>query len=64
VLDEPTFGQDRDGYRELLAIVREQVDAGTCLITATHDDRFIADVASRVIRLEDGWVVPGEGIAA
>jgi energy-coupling factor transport system ATP-binding protein len=64
VLDEPTFGQDRNGYRELLAIVREQVDAGTCLIAATHDDRFIGDVASRVIRIEEGWVLPGEGIAA
>ena len=64
VLDEPTFGQDRHGYRELLGIIREHVAAGTCLVAATHDTRFIRDVSSRVVRLEDGWVLADEGIAA
>jgi energy-coupling factor transport system ATP-binding protein len=64
VLDEPTFGQDRHGYQELLEILDEHVDAGTCLITATHDERFVRDMAARVIRLDEGWVMADEGAAA
>ncbi len=66
VLDEPTFGQDRLGYEALLDILRALVADGTSLIVATHDERLVADVASRVIRLEDGeiasddmWSTPG-----
>jgi len=60
VLDEPTFGQDRHGYESLLAILRERVSAGTCLIAATHDERFVRDVAERIVTLEDGWLVADE----
>jgi energy-coupling factor transport system ATP-binding protein len=56
VLDEPTFGQDRNGYESLLEILREHLDEGACLIAATHDERFVRDVAERVIELDDGWV--------
>jgi energy-coupling factor transport system ATP-binding protein len=62
ILDEPTFGQDRHGYDALLAIVRDMVAAGTCLIAATHDMRLVHDVAERVVTLEDGWVV-GDDVA-
>jgi energy-coupling factor transport system ATP-binding protein len=67
VLDEPTFGQDRHGYESLLAILDEHVTAGACLIAATHDERFVRDVARRVIELDAGWIVrdePAVGIAA
>jgi energy-coupling factor transport system ATP-binding protein len=57
VLDEPTFGQDRNGYASLLEILREHLDLGACLIAATHDERFVRDVAERVIELDDGWVL-------
>ena len=57
VLDEPTFGQDRRGYAGLLELLGEHLEHGVCLIAATHDDRFIGDVARRVVELEDGWVV-------
>jgi energy-coupling factor transporter ATP-binding protein EcfA2 len=63
VLDEPTFGQDRHGYDGLLDILDEHLDAGTCLIAATHDERFVADVADRVVRLDDGRVVSDEVVA-
>jgi energy-coupling factor transport system ATP-binding protein len=65
VLDEPTFGQDRHGYEGLLAILGEHVDAGASLVAATHDERFVRDVASRVVRLEAGRIVDdGRAIAA
>jgi energy-coupling factor transporter ATP-binding protein EcfA2 len=60
VLDEPTFGQDRRGYLGLLEILDEHLEAGVCLIVATHDTRFVSDVAERVVELEDGWIV-GDG---
>ena len=63
VLDEPTFGQDRHGYDGLLGILDEHLDAGTCLIAATHDERFVADVADRVIRLDGGRIVRDEAVA-
>ena len=49
ILDEPTFGQDRHGYERLLAILGEMVADGTCLIAATHDERFVRDVAERIV---------------
>jgi energy-coupling factor transporter ATP-binding protein EcfA2 len=57
VLDEPTFGQDRLGHEALVAILDERLAAGTCVVAATHDERFVADVADRVIALDDGRIV-------
>lgn len=64
ILDEPTFGQDRHGYDALLAIVREMVGAGTCLIAATHDMRFVHDVAERIVTIEEGWLVGDDVVVA
>ena len=57
VLDEPTFGQDRRGHEALLEILAERVDAGAAVLAATHDERFIAAFASRIVRLEAGRIV-------
>jgi energy-coupling factor transport system ATP-binding protein len=57
VLDEPTFGQDRLGYEALVGILNDRLEAGTCLIAATHDERFVDDVADRVVELDAGWIV-------
>jgi energy-coupling factor transporter ATP-binding protein EcfA2 len=57
VLDEPTFGQDRRGYEGLLAILAERVEGGCAVLAATHDERFVADFARRVVRLEGGRIV-------
>jgi energy-coupling factor transport system ATP-binding protein len=57
VLDEPTFGQDRLGYEGLIEILHERLDAGACLVAATHDERLVADVAGRVVRLDAGRIV-------
>ena len=57
VMDEPTFGQDRLGYAGLLEILRARINEGVCLVAATHDERFVADMASRTVRLAAGRVV-------
>jgi energy-coupling factor transport system ATP-binding protein len=64
VLDEPTFGQDRHGYEGLLGILAEHLDDGACLIAATHDTRFVGDVARRVVEMGSGWIVRDEPVAA
>ena len=43
--------------------VDEQVAAGTAVIAATHDERFIAQFATRVVRLDGGRVVADEVVA-
>jgi energy-coupling factor transport system ATP-binding protein len=63
VLDEPTFGQDRLGYEGLLGIIGEHLDHGACLLAATHDERFIRDVALRIVQLDEGWIVRDEAVA-
>ncbi len=56
VLDEPTYGQDRRGHEALLDALAELVDAGTAVIAATHDPRFVSGFADRVVTLDDGWI--------
>lgn len=63
VLDEPTFGQDRRTYDGLLAILDRHLQAGTTLIVATHDLRFVADVARRVVTIEAGRVIADERVS-
>jgi energy-coupling factor transport system ATP-binding protein len=60
VLDEPTFGQDRRNYEGLLGILAGHLRAGATLIAATHDERFVADVADRVITMDDGRITADE----
>jgi energy-coupling factor transport system ATP-binding protein len=56
VLDEPTFGQDARTWRELLGLLRETRDAGTALVTVSHDRAFVAALADRVLPMADGTV--------
>jgi energy-coupling factor transport system ATP-binding protein len=54
VLDEPTFGQDRERAADLLALLSELNTAGTTVIVVTHDLQLVADHARRVAVLADG----------
>jgi energy-coupling factor transporter ATP-binding protein EcfA2 len=56
VLDEPTFGQDRRTWVELIALLAELRDAGHGIVAVTHDDDFVSALADRVIQL------PGNGL--
>jgi energy-coupling factor transporter ATP-binding protein EcfA2 len=56
VLDEPTFGQDRITYRGLLEALTGHLDAGAGIVVATHDERLVADLGGRCLRMDGGVV--------
>jgi energy-coupling factor transport system ATP-binding protein len=60
VLDEPTFGQDRDTWAELVALLAEQQDEGRALVLVTHDAAVVAALADDVLDLR----TTGEPVAA
>ena len=53
VLDEPTRGMDY-GNKTKLAIILELKEQGMTTILVTHDYRFVAEHANRVLLLSDG----------
>jgi energy-coupling factor transport system ATP-binding protein len=51
VLDEPTFGQDRRTWIELVDLLAGLRDEGRGIVTVTHDPDFVAVLADRTLRL-------------
>ncbi len=47
VLDEPTFGQDRRTWAELVSLIADLRDEGRGLVLVTHDDALVTAVADR-----------------
>lgn len=56
VLDEPTFGQDRERADELLGLLRELNAEGTTVVVVTHDMQLVTEYAHRTIVLDGGRV--------
>jgi energy-coupling factor transport system ATP-binding protein len=52
VLDEPTFGQDRRTWIELVDLLARLRDDGHGIVAVTHDEDFVATLADRVHRLD------------
>ncbi|MFE4228121.1 ABC transporter ATP-binding protein [Arthrobacter sp. NPDC056886] len=62
VLDEPTFGQDANTWAELASFLSELLDAGTAVVSVTHDAEFSAVLGGTELRLrprESAAAVPG-----
>ena len=51
VLDEPTFGQDRRTWGEMLSLLAGLRDAGRAICVVTHDRDFASALADRTLRL-------------
>jgi energy-coupling factor transporter ATP-binding protein EcfA2 len=56
VLDEPTFGQDRRTWVELVDLLAEHRDAGGAVCALTHDEAVVVSLADRVLVLDRGRV--------
>jgi energy-coupling factor transport system ATP-binding protein len=54
VLDEPTFGQDRRTFAELLTLLAEYRDGGGAVAFASHDELFVDAFADERLRLDRG----------
>jgi len=54
ILDEPTFGQDRRTWDEMLALVAGLADTGRGVVLATHDRAFVDALADRTLHLPMG----------
>jgi len=67
VLDEPTTGQDARGVRRVETIVGKLSAAGTTVVVISHDMRFVAEAAARVVVMRAGRIVddgPPEAVFA
>ncbi len=56
LLDEPTFGQDRRTWGELVDLIADIRDDGTAIVAVTHDRDFVAALAGRELALADGRI--------
>ncbi|MBT2688907.1 energy-coupling factor ABC transporter ATP-binding protein [Bacillus sp. ISL-47] len=57
LLDEPTFGQDANTARELMALLEEKIHDGGSVIMVTHDMDLIQSYAHKVIILSNGEMI-------
>jgi len=64
VLDEPTFGQDRSTWTELLALLAALRDSGRAICFATHDREFASALADRQLRLGPPRAQGTQGVPA
>jgi len=51
-LDEPTFGQDRRTWIDLVRLVTAQLDAGTTVVSVTHDRDYLDLLGEHHLHLE------------
>ncbi|MFG6177197.1 ATP-binding cassette domain-containing protein [Halomonas sp. THAF12] len=56
LFDEPTSALDPELVGEVLAVMRDLADEGRTMIIVTHEMAFAADVASRVVFLDQGEI--------
>ncbi|HEX6194607.1 MAG TPA: ATP-binding cassette domain-containing protein [Jiangellaceae bacterium] len=60
ILDEPTFGQDRRTWLELVDLLAAHRSDGGSILIATHDTALVEVLADRVLPLDAGRVAASE----
>ena len=56
ILDEPTFGQDRNTAYALMDLLRDLNHQGVTILMITHDLRFVREYARRAVVLHQGRI--------
>ena len=51
VLDEPTFGQDRRGWGELVGLLQREIQRGRSVVAVTHDADVVRHLGQHRIAL-------------
>ena len=54
ILDEPTFGQDRSTWLEIVMLMRSVADSGVAVVAVTHDRELIEFLADKVFTIGVG----------
>lgn len=54
IFDEPTFGQDRRTWIELVDLIAGLRDDGVCVVAVTHDPEFVDALADQTVTLING----------
>ncbi len=57
LVDEPTYGQDKEMTRTLMAILEEIRSQGVSIVMITHDMRLVQEYAQRVIVMAEGQIL-------
>ena len=56
-LDEPTTGQDHQGRRRVAELIRNLNEDGTTVVVITHDMKFVAEIAKRIVIVAAGRII-------
>jgi L-cystine transport system ATP-binding protein/putative amino-acid transport system ATP-binding protein len=57
LFDEPTSALDPEWVSEVLAVMTEIAKEGITMVVVSHEMRFVRDVSTRVILLDDGMIL-------
>lgn len=54
IVDEPTYGQDREMTRTLMNLLQGIRDRGIAVVMISHDMRLVSEYADRVVVMSEG----------
>jgi len=57
LVDEPTYGQDKEMTRTLMALMENVRSQGVSVVMITHDMRLVQEYAHRVLVMADGKIL-------
>jgi polar amino acid transport system ATP-binding protein len=57
LFDEPTSALDPEMVQEVLSVIRDLAGEGMTMVVVTHEMRFAAEVADRVVFMDEGRIV-------
>jgi len=57
LVDEPTYGQDKEMTHTLMALLKDIRSKGITIVMITHDMRLVQEYAERVLVMSDGRVL-------
>ncbi len=55
-LDEPTFGQDRATWLDLVELVRDLVEQGRAVVSVTHDEEYARVMAQHTVHVDSSGI--------
>ena len=57
LFDEPTSALDPEMVQEVLGVIRDLAREGMTMVIVTHEMRFAADIADRIVFMDEGRIV-------